>query len=106
MDGRGDLQPGDDIPLKFNPDGVDGETEAPRLRNAPSSNCLYWAQIFSKEVKRSFKTTNLDLSRALSASTDWAKTWSAISRIDVTRGSNWLSWAYKSYDWYREKSRQ
>jgi hypothetical protein len=70
MEGRGDLQPGEDIPLKFKPDGVDGDTEAPRLRKAPSSNCLYWPHIFSKEVKRSFKTANLDLSCALSASTD------------------------------------
>lgn len=100
IDGRGDLTPGDDIPLRFNPEGVEGETEAPRLRRAPSSNCLYWPQIFSREVKRSFKTASLDLSWALSASTDCAKTWSAISRMDVTRGSNWLSWAYKSCDWY------
>lgn len=70
--------------------------EAPRLRKAPSSICLYWPQILSKEDKRSFNTASLDLSWALSASADWAKTWSAISRIDVTRGSNWLSWACKS----------
>jgi hypothetical protein len=41
MEGRGDLPPGEDIPLKFKPEGVDGDMEAPRLRKAPSNNCLY-----------------------------------------------------------------
>lgn len=80
---------------------MDGDTIAPRLRKAPSSSCLYWPQILIREVNRSFRTANLDLSWVLSAAADWAKTWSAISRIDVTRGSNWLSWACKSF---RKKS--
>ena len=70
MEGRGDLVPGEDIPLKFKPEGVEGDVEAPRLRKAWSSNCLYWPHIFSREVKRSFNTANFDLSCALSVSTD------------------------------------
>ena len=77
--------------LRFKPEGVEGDMEAPRLRKAPSSSCLYWPQILNREVRRSFSTANLDLSCVLSAAADCAKTWSAISRIDVTRGSNWLS---------------
>ena len=74
--------------FRFKPEGVEGDNEAPRLRRAPSSSCVYCMHINSREESRSPSNANLDRNWVLSVAADWAKTWSAISRIDVTRGSN------------------